>query len=111
WERRLEPGELEELEVRAGAAVAVAHHDVLGDGLEARAEMLARLDQHVALASRIDAAMREYAEIKRLGALFRHHDLHPAGVEHGGAAHAHRRAGRHRPGDHEPALRAGPYLS
>src|SRR5215204_6186276 len=67
---------LEELEVGSRAAVAVAHHDVFGDRLEAGAEMLARLDQHVFLAPRIDAAVGEDAEIVGLGALLRDHDLH-----------------------------------
>src|SRR3954469_13838435 len=53
---------LEELEVGRRAAIAVAHHDVLSDRLEARAEMLARLDQHILLAARIDAAMGEDSE-------------------------------------------------
>ena len=55
-ERPLDPGVLEELEVRGGAAVAVAHHDMLGDRLEAGAEMLTRLDEDELLAARIDAA-------------------------------------------------------
>src|SRR5262249_28159471 len=63
---------LEQLQVRGGAAIAVAHHNVLGDRLEAGAEVLARLDQHVFLAPGIDAAMGEDAEVERFGALLRH---------------------------------------
>src|SRR5258708_11032625 len=71
--RALDPGVFEKFQVRRGAAVAVAHHDVLGDRLEAGAEVLARLDQDVLLAPGIDAAMGEDAEIERLGAVLTGH--------------------------------------
>src|SRR5258708_27803330 len=83
--RPLDPGVLEQLEVRRRAAVAVAHHDVLGDRLEAGTEMLARLDQHVLLAPGIDAAMGEDAEIERLGPPPPDPDLPLAGLGHPGA--------------------------
>src|SRR5260370_40254281 len=83
----LDPGVLEKLQVRRRAAVAVARRDVVGERLEAGAEMLARLDQDVLLAPRIDAAVGEDAEIERLGALLGDHDLHLARVEHRGATH------------------------
>src|SRR5476649_2246832 len=102
--RPLDPGVLEELEIGSRAAVAVAHHDVLGHRLEAGAEMLARLDQHVLLTPRMDAAMGEDAEIERLGTLLGDNDLDLAGVEHGGAAHADRRSRGHWPGDDELAV-------
>ena len=44
----------EEPEVGAGAAVAVAHHEVPRDRLEAGAEVLAGLDEDVPLAARVD---------------------------------------------------------
>src|SRR5438552_3936975 len=74
---------VEEGDVRGGAAVAVAHDNVAGDGLETGAEVLARLDQHVAPAGRVDAAVGEDAEVVGLAALLADHDLHGAGVEHG----------------------------
>src|SRR5258708_28975775 len=91
--RALDPGVFEKFQVRRGAAVAVAHHDVLGDRLEAGAEVLARLDQDVLLAPWIDAAMGEDAEIERLRAFLPDHDLPPAGVEHRGAAPSELAAG------------------
>src|SRR5262249_41118860 len=78
----------EEGEIGAGAAVAVAQHDVARDGLEAGAEVLPRLDQHVLLPPRIDAAVGEDAHVEGLAAALRHHDLHRARIEHGGATHA-----------------------
>src|SRR6266498_5763415 len=49
----------EEPEVGAGDTLAVAQHDVPGDRLEGGAEVLARLDQDVPLAARIDPAVSE----------------------------------------------------
>src|ERR1700675_4146481 len=72
----------EEAQVGAGDAVAVAEHDVSRNGLEARAEVLTGLDQHVALAARIDAAVGEPAGVEGLAAALGDDDLHGAGVEH-----------------------------
>src|SRR5262245_26907019 len=78
-ERIQRPGAVlvgEEAEIRAGAPVAVAHHDVAGDGLEARAEVLARLDEDEALAARVDPAVGEDPEIRGLAAPLGDDDLH-----------------------------------
>src|SRR5439155_20241459 len=58
----------EALEVRAGDALSVAQHDVPRDRLEAGPEVLARLDEDVALAARVDAAVGEHAEVEGLAA-------------------------------------------
>src|ERR1700730_11133048 len=51
--------EREEPEVGAGHAVTVAEDDVPGDRLESGPEVLARLDQDVLLAARVDPAVGE----------------------------------------------------
>src|SRR2546427_12998633 len=78
---------VEEREIGARDAVTVAQHDVACDRLEAGTEVLARLDQHVALAARIDARVCEHTEIRGLRAPPRGHDPPPAGVDHRGSAH------------------------
>src|SRR5882762_1246829 len=85
----------EALEIRAGDALTVAEHDVTRDRLEAGPEVLARLDENVALAARIDAAVGEHPQIEGLAAALRDHDLHVSSIEHGGAAHADARARGH----------------
>ena len=95
----------EALEVRTGDALAIAQDDVPRDRLEAGPEMLARLDEDVPLATRVDTAVSEYAHVERLAAALRDDDLHVSRIEHGGTAHAHARARGHRPRDHELPLR------
>src|SRR5215510_11188953 len=74
---------VEEPEIGARHAVTVAEHDVARD--------------------RLDAGAGEHAEIRGLRAPLRDDDLHRAGVEHGGTAHAHAQPRRHRARDGELA--------